>query len=116
MASTLFEVEPGTGAELQLPPIEGTEKQTPWAEHVRGKLLAEVRKLLRDWEGYVESLRRSGKDAKAEAEADALRQARGVSEELHQQARASFWLDRRENTARELITGAPPRPGGLVRS
>lgn len=99
-----------------LPELRGTVNQVPWATHVRAKLAEEVERHLRDWwRKPWPRLRDSGKAEAAEREGDAYREALDAWEGIRAQEYSGWWLDRRENTARELLHGAEPRPGGLRR-
>lgn len=114
MSDTLFDVEPQHDPidELDLPPLRGSVRQEPWANDVRRKLLSEIGKLLRDWQRYVRTLADTGKAEKAEQERVKLRAAIDASERLLKRDTCRWWLDRRNNTARELLADDPAKPGG----
>jgi hypothetical protein len=108
---TLFDVPEPEVEQLDLPPLRGSAKQEPWANDVRAKKLAEVGRLLREWQEYIRNLERTGKAEKATLERGKLREALDASETLLERDTCRFWLDRRDNTARELLAGADPKPG-----
>jgi hypothetical protein len=109
---TLFDLEPSLTAERPaLPPLSGTPKQLPWAAAVRCRLLTEVERLLKDSRDYLLALERSGRTEVLARERANLQAARDASERLARETSCQFWLDRRDLSARELLAGAPARPG-----
>ncbi len=111
MRDSLFDLPPEQAGGRDLPPLSGSDRQRPWAEDVRTKKLAEIDRLLRDWQEYVTLLERTGKTEPAAREREALRAAIDASEGLLKRDTCRFWLDRRCNSGRELLAGAEPNPG-----
>lgn len=108
--STLFDIEPDA-SQRQLPDLTGTAKQIPWATHVRREQFAAVDRLITEMQRLVEVHRKAGREEQAERQRAALREALDRLPELEQQTYSGWWLDRRDNTAQELLAGAEPRPG-----
>jgi hypothetical protein len=113
---SLFEVEGAADAAPELPPLKGTPAQRDWAADVRRGKVAETLKVLRDWEEYIRRLQGAGKTEAAAREAAALGKARERWEWIRIKNTCRWWLDRRLNTARELLAGAEPNPGNRYHS
>lgn len=96
----LFDIAPEPQPEL--PPLVGSSAQIPWAEKVRAKQLAAIRKLIRDEQVLV-----------GRGKLDCLVLERHIEAVvwIKRSTSCRYWLDRRDNTALELLDGAPARPG-----
>lgn len=110
---TLFEVEAETHGEVvgqELPPLRGSDKQLPWAEDVRPKLVAAINKHLREWGRFVKALAASSKTDpdRLEREQEAYRAACQKADEIFAEPYAGWWISRRKQTARELLNGVEP--------
>lgn len=93
-----------TAISVELPDLNGSEKQVRWAGHIRREKLREVQQVLREWQGLIDNYQRAGKSLEKVAEARAaFRSALDGLEALEKQASAAWWIDRREKTARELL-------------
>lgn len=113
--TTLFEVAAEPVAGLELPELTGTEKQVPWATSVRTRLVQAMHAHLREWRRLLDLWEANPKmdPDRLEREREAYQAAGQALEEIQQERYAGWWLSRRENTARELLSGADPKPGGL---
>lgn len=110
--SQLFTVEPEADERPDLPPLTGSEKQVRWAQHIRAEKLREVAQHLREWEALIARYRQTGKDPHKVGQAqDEYHRAVVAAGRLEEKTAANWWIPRRENTARELLNGADPRPG-----
>lgn len=109
--NTLFEVEPEIPERADLPPIQGTEKQIPWAEGIRRKKLREIEQVLREWRLYIQRLADLGKEDQADFQRQKFRLALDQLAVIEQKTGANWWIARRENSARELLTDAEAKPG-----
>lgn len=110
MSMTLFETQPAP-PEVELLPIQGSEKQTPWAEAVRAGKLAKCREHLRKWRLLILNYEDAGRDDLADQERGGYRAAVDILAILQGQTAARFWIDRRFNDAAELLTLSPAKPG-----
>lgn len=110
MADALFDVAP-LGSEGDLPLIEGTSKQVPWATHVRKDKLTEVGRLIRQQQALVQTHYAAGRAEKAEQSQKVVTRFIEAAGRLERETSAHFWLDHRENSAHELLTNAPAKPG-----
>lgn len=111
MADTLFDVAATETAD-DLPPINGTQKQIPWATQVRKDKLSAVALLIRQQQELVQAHYAAGRNEKAEQAREVCRRFIDFAGQLERESSARFWLDRRENSAHELLTNATPKPGG----
>ncbi len=108
---TLFEVEPAPARWAELPSLRGSEKQLPWAGHVRAKALSECDRIIRERQRYVESLVSNGRHEQAARERGRLQAALDHLERIQAQTACAWWIDRRNNTGHQLLTGAAADPG-----
>lgn len=107
----LFDVPTAT-VSVDLPSLEGSDKQRNWAFFIRSRKMAEVQALIRGQRGLVETHRQAGRVPQTEAAQATLTIFIDGAGRLERERSARFWIDRRENTAHELLTGgAPARPG-----
>ncbi len=108
MAQTLFDVEPDATDESDLPELTGTEKQVPWATQIRRKLIAEMDATLLQWQRYTQRLADQGDHERSERERENLRQALRAADGIREQTYSGWWIDRRSQTAKELLAGIEP--------
>lgn len=97
-----------------LPELDATPAQRKWATDVRNGKIKHCRKLVRDWQEYIALLRKRGTEAGqriVSQETTRLQAAIDVLERLEQETSARFWLNHRDNTARELLSEAEAAPG-----
>ncbi len=112
--SALFEEEDlvdVTEAERELPELVGSERQLPWARAVRARKLRECDQLLREWALLIERHEANGRTEQAGREREDRRVALDHLAALERRTAAGWWLNRRDNSARELLSGAPAKPG-----
>lgn len=113
--NTLFEVEPEPDHSAELPEIQGTEKQIPWAIAIRKKRLVEIAQYLRKHRLHAENLKDLGRTEAYERERTRYRAELDREEELRRIDQARFWIDHRDNSAQELLENGPAKPGGGFR-
>lgn len=112
--SSLFPDEPKPKPKYDdshLPRLQGSQRQRDRAEHIRRERFAAIQKLLRDWKTLIEHRQAKGRTEQAEREQKAYGEALDRMEHLEQMNHAAFWIERRENSARELLAGSEPKPG-----
>jgi hypothetical protein len=97
--------------EPELPPIQGTPNQIKWATDVRNGKINHCRKALRDIQALTEQYRRQGKTELYESHRARLRKWMDRLEQLEANTSARFFLDRRENSASELLNDEDAKPG-----
>lgn len=105
----LFEVpksEEPDGSEL--PALRGSEKQIEWAAKIRPKLLAQVSRYLRERRELLQRQPEGPKKAQLRAGYTRLVDAAG---RIERREWSSWWIERRDNSADELLTDKPARPG-----
>ena len=107
---TLFEVETEPAA-VDLPPLRGSELHRPWATEIRARKLAACEEFLRQWRLLIERYQDSGRDDAADREREGYREALDALSALQTQQKSTWWIDRRQNEAHELLLGAEPKPG-----
>lgn len=105
MADTLFDLPAETVARKDLPPLKGTDKQIPWAEGIRTRLLFAVERYLTERRRLIDVNQQRGRDV-SELRARFGAQLNRLAE-MERETRAGWWIDHRECTADELLTGAP---------
>ena len=90
-----------------VPQWRGSEAQIAWAEKIRtGKLLG-----INRWIRERQELAAKYTGPKNEALRLQVRLALDRLEQLEREDRAWYWIDRRSNTADELLIDAPAKPG-----
>lgn len=110
--TTLFDVEPDDVApQATLPPLKGSEKQVDWATHIRRGKVRDIERLIGEMQEVARRHEAGGKPDLAAKQRAVLHVAVDRFEGLVAQVSASFWIERRENSARELIANAAPKPG-----
>ena len=110
--STLFDAAEVAQAESpDLPPIQGSQRQIEWGTKVRDGKLGSCYTVIRQWRELVSRHTAAGRTEAAGREQAQLSQALQRLGDLEKQASAGWWIDRRDNTALELLTNAEPKPG-----
>jgi hypothetical protein len=105
-----------TDTERDLPPLTGSAKQLPWAGYERAKAFWAMGQLLREWRLLVDRYRENGNQEAADREWRLYSEALTVLAALEQETRAWIWIDGREFTAREWLSGKlPERAAGYGR-
>jgi hypothetical protein len=94
-----------------LPMLKGTPKQVPWATAVRAAKLQDCDTLLRQWRLLIERHKDAGRSEAVERERAGYAAALDRLGAMERQVTCRWWLDRRENTAEELLTGGDAKPG-----
>lgn len=110
---TLFDAEciPERKRET-LPPMIGSQKQVDWATHIRRSVLSEADRLIKDADRLAEAYERAGKCQPARSvRAYACRLSDKRNWLASRAVEAAFWIERRDNTAEEILEGEPARPG-----
>lgn len=100
--STLFDVDPTPA----LPALTGSQAQIDWAEKIRSGKLRHVREEVKRLQALRAQMESRGHAERAEEYRRKVRQAMTALEKLERAREARFWIDRRDDTADELITEA----------
>jgi hypothetical protein len=111
MKRTLFDdaVPEPTPRDAGLPPIHGSVKQVSWAERVRSEKLAGMHRLLQQQRRLVQVHREAGRTLKAAQAQVYLGKILLRMERVEQQANAGWWIDRKDQTALEILNEVPVR-------
>lgn len=114
--STLFDdTDLRAETERDLPELRGSEAQVKWAKHVRSKAFWEIDQLLREWRLLIDRYRDLGNTEAAERESQLRAEALDVMGRLEQENRSWVWIDGREWTARQWLSGELPERSGYGR-
>ena len=114
--TALFKVPEAPAVDDCLPELTGSEAQVRWARHERRELLADVDRLIGQMQALAAAYDAAGRDDLAERQREELQRTVAAAGRVTTRRSACWWIDRRKNTALELLTDAPARPGNsLVR-
>lgn len=94
-------------AELELPPIQGTEKQYNWSTAVRKKKLLAIREFLASCQAYADRMLLTNPEKAAECQ-QSITATTARFEALCTETAARFWLDRRDQSVQQLLDGEEP--------
>lgn len=95
-------------ATLTFPQLTGSEKQVAWAKQVRSQRLLEVRTMVQNYNARADRAVEHGKTDQATADAAKARNWE-LYTILSQQAEAHWWIERRDWTAKEILSEAISR-------
>lgn len=90
-------------AEMELPDLEGSEKQVAWAVKIRKAFIDAMESELVELTEKMSRLKAKGSDRLRNAEASYEKISRTYEHILEEKTSASWWIDRRYDSARSII-------------